>query len=180
MTDITGYIATGVVSLIVGILTRYLEPKSRIVYWSPHNFLFELKDPPVLLQTNSLTIQNLGGKSAENIEIIHKVKPDFFQLSPPISFVEETNTKGEHIIRINSLGSKEFITLQLLSYKTAPILLNVRSKEGAAELIQIQLQRVFSAWIRVLFIFLEFVGAGFLVYWLIKAVIFISKSIGIG
>lgn len=178
--NIIGYVAIGVVSLVVGILSRYLEPKSKVVYWSPHNFLFELKELSVLLQTNSLTIQNLGRKAAESVEIIHKVRPDFFQLSPSLPFVEETTATGEHIIRIGNLGSKEFVTVQLLSYKIPPVILNVRSKEGPAELIQIQTQRVFPKYVRFIFIMLELIGAGFLTYWGIKAVIFISKSIGIG
>jgi hypothetical protein len=85
MAEISGYIATGIISLIVGLLLRQLEPKSKIVYWSPHNFLFELQKEQVVLQTNSLTVQNIGRKPAEDIEIIHKQKPDFFQLFPPFS-----------------------------------------------------------------------------------------------
>jgi len=65
VSDLAGYVATGVVSLGVGLLLRYLEPEVRLVWWSPHNFVFNLKDPPVVLQTNSITIQNLGRKSAE-------------------------------------------------------------------------------------------------------------------
>ena len=111
MTDLSGYFLTGIVSVIVGFLLRQLEPKTKVVYWSPHNFFFELKNENVVLQTNSLTIQNIGRKSAEDIEIIHKTKPDFFQLSPPQAFEEIITKNREHVIRVKTLGPKEFFTL---------------------------------------------------------------------
>jgi len=179
MNNLTGYVATGVISFMVGTLLRHFEPKAKLLYWSPHNFLFELKREGVVLQTNSLTVQNTGRKSAEDIEIIHKEKPDFFQISPTLSHEEGTGSSGEHIIRVKSLGPKEFFMLQLLSYKTVPFLLNIRSKEGSARAIQIQPQRIIPKWLQTLNVGLLFLGLGFAIYWLVKAVIFISRNIGI-
>ncbi len=36
MDSLTGYVATGLVMLIVGLLLRELEPKVKVVWWSPH------------------------------------------------------------------------------------------------------------------------------------------------
>jgi|SRR5712691_11951043 hypothetical protein len=179
MEGLAGYIATGVVSLAVGLLLRQLEPKSRLVYWLPHNFLFELKDEKVTLRTDSLTLQNLGRKSATNIEIIHKSRPDYFKFATAVAFDEATTPNGEHVIKIASLGAREFINLQLLSYKTLPVLLNIRSAEGPAAPIQIQLQRQFPRWVYAISAVLTLVGLGFTAFWLIKAVAYISKAIGI-
>ena len=179
MEDLVKYIATGIVSLSVGLLIRYLEPKSKIVWWLPHNFFFELKKESIVLQTNSVTVQNLGRKPAESIEIVHKTKPDFFQLSPLIPYEEEVTSSGEHVIRVNTLGPKEFFTLQLLSYKTVPVLLNIRSKDGSAKFIEFQLQRIFPKWFQILSVVFLLVGIGFTAYWIIKAVVFLSRSIGI-
>ena len=179
MTVLSGYIATGIVSLVVGLLLRSLEAKAKVVYWSPHNFFFELKEENVVLQTNSLTVQNTGRKPAEGIEIIHKQKPDFFQLAPSLPYEEETTANGEHVIRIKTLGPKEFFMLQLLSFKTVPVLLNIRSKEGKASAIQIQPQKIFPRWFQAISVGLFFIGLGFSIYWCIKAIIFISRSIGI-
>ena len=58
MDNLIGYIATGVVALIVGILLRYyFEPKSKLVWWTPHSFLFELRDPTMFLYTHAHTIR---------------------------------------------------------------------------------------------------------------------------
>ena len=124
-------------------------------------------------------MQNLGRKTAESIEIVHKMKPDYFQLSPPILYEEEVTPNGEHVIRVDTLGPKEFFTLQLLSYKTVPVLLNIRSKDGSAKLIEFQLQRVFPKWFQILSVIFLLVGIGFTAYWIIKAVVFLSRSIGI-
>jgi hypothetical protein len=98
-----------------------------------------LKDPKGLqLRTDTLTIQNLGRKPATNIEIIHKTKPDHFQFSTHVSYTEETNPSGEHTIKIPSMGSKEHANMQLISHVAAPVLLNTRSDEGQARLIQVQ------------------------------------------
>ena len=108
MEKLIGYIATGIVSLIVGLLLQRFQSKPKLLYWLPGSFLFELNDPQVTPRTDSLTIQNIGRKKATNVEIVHKYKPDHFHFSTAISFTEETNPNGEHIIKIPGLGAKEF------------------------------------------------------------------------
>jgi hypothetical protein len=167
--NLAGYVVTGVVSLAVGFLLRRLEPKAKLVFWSPHNFLFELKKENVVLQTNSLTLQNVGRKPAEGIEVIHKARPDFFQFSPAVDYEERSSPTGEHVLAVKSLGAKEYFTLQLLSYKTAPVLLTVRSKEGLAAPIAIKPQRVFPRWFNIAVAFLFLVGLGFTIYWVVRS-----------
>lgn len=166
--DLTGYVATGVATFAAGLLLRSLEPKVRLVYWYPHNFLFQLRDPSVTLQTNSLTVQNLGRKAAEGIEILHKTKPDFFQLFPALPYEEGVLETGEHFIRIANLGPREFFTLQLLSYKTVPLILNVRSSAGPGKLVQIRLQLQRHKSVQLAALILILLGLGTAVYWLIR------------
>jgi hypothetical protein len=179
MSGLVGYIATGIVSLIVGLILRSLEARPKIVFWQPHYALFEVPEPRITLQTDAINIQNLGRKEAENVEIIFKSRPDFFKLTPPLQYTEETTPHGEFIIRISSLGAKEFFTLHILSYATPPKVESVRSKSGQGELIPFQMQRKFPRWFELLSLFLLLLGLGFIIYWLIMAVIFISKNIGI-
>jgi len=179
MEHITGYIATGLVSLVVGLLLQRLKDRPKLLYWIPGSFLFQLKTPAIALRTDSLTIQNVGRQPATNIEIVYQVRPDHFQFSTQIDFSEVTTPTGEHVIKIPSLGPQEHINLQLLSYTNYPILLNVRSAEGRAQLIQVHLQRVVAKAVLWLAGLLMLLGAGFLSYWLIAAIVFISQSIGI-
>ncbi len=104
MDSLTGYVATGLVMLIVGLLLRELEPKVKVVWWSPHQFQFQLPQPPNILLTHAITIQNIGRKKAEGIEIVHTSKPSFFQLQPPLNYVESYTPQGEHIVRVDSLA----------------------------------------------------------------------------
>jgi hypothetical protein len=179
MEQLVGYIATGLISLVVGLLLQQFQSKPKLLYWVPGSFLFELKDPKIALRTDSLTIQNAGKKPATNVEIVYKYKPDHFQFSTAISFSEETNPNGEHIIKIPSLGSKEFVNIQLLSHMQLPILLNVRSADGPAQLIKVHLQRMFPKWFNALVVGLFLLGFGFALYWIIRSIIFLSISIGI-
>lgn len=182
MNNLIGYIATGVVALVVGILLRYyFEPKSKLVWWTPHSFLFELRDPTISLYTHAHTIQNLGRKVATNIEIVHRIKPDYFKLEPALNYEEFNTPGGEHGVKIQTLSPKEFFTIEFLTYKAAavPQLLYIRSTEGYGQPIKWQPQRVYPKPFYILMSLLLLVGTGFSIYWVIRAIIFISKSIGI-
>jgi hypothetical protein len=175
----TGYIATGLVSLIVGILLQRFKDRPKLLYWVPGSFLFQLKTPSVAIRTDSLTIQNVGRQPATDLEIIHKSKPDHFQFSTHVNFSEGTTPSGEHVIKITSLGAHEFVNIQLMSHLTHPVLLNVRSADGPAQLIQVHLQRVVPRFARWLAVALCLIGLGFVLYWLASAIVFISQGVGI-
>lgn len=177
MDSLGGYIATIIVSLIIGYLSRFFEPKSKLLGWSPHNFLFNLQKEGVVIQTNSLTVQNWGRKPAEDIEIIHKTRPDFFEIHPSIVYTESTNPNGEHVIHVKTLGPKEWFLVQLLSYKTVPQLQNVRWKNGQCKWVQIVPQRVLPRPFLVTLKVLMLVGIGTIAYWLIRVVIFVNSQI---
>jgi len=179
MEHISGYIFTGVVSLIVGFLLQRMQARPKLLYWIPGSFLFQVRNPDVALRTDSLTIQNIGRRPATDIEIIHRTRPDHFQFSTQIDFSEATTPTGEHVIRIPSLGAKEYVNIQLLSHTTQPVLLNVRSAQGRAQLIQVQLQRILPKPAVWLFWLFAFTGMGFVFYWLLSAIIFLSHAIGI-
>lgn len=185
MGTIKSYVVTGVISIVSGWILRNTEFKPKLCYWFPHNFIYDITLPsgvPYIVQTSSITVQNLGRKVSEGIEIVHKTRPDHFQFYPSIPFHEETTSSGEHIIKVDNLGPKEFFTLQVLNFISLPgkaPLLNIRSMEGAAKQITIQLQRLWPKWLNLIVAGLVLVGASFSIYWLTKAIIFISQSIGI-
>ena len=179
MEGLAGYVATGIVMLAVGLLLRNLEPKAKVVYWSPHTFIFDVLEPKVMLKTDSVTIQNIGRREAENVEVVFKSRPDFFKIQPSIPYLEHQNPDGDFILKVPTLGPKEFFTLQILSFATIPNVQNIRSKAGQASLIQVQFQRQFSRPVQLLLAILLLVGFGFLSFWLIQAVVFISRSIGL-
>lgn len=179
MDHLSGYIATGLVSLAVGLLLQRFKDRPKLLYWIPGSFLFQLQTPAIALRTDSLTIQNVGRQPATDIEIIHKARPDHFQFSTQIDFTEGTTPTGEHVIKIPSLGAKEHINIQLLGHTNQPVLLGVRSAEGRAQPIQVHLQRVVPKAVQWLAGFLMLAGTGFLLYWAVSAVAFLSRAIGV-
>lgn len=184
MGNMKGYVITGVISIVSGWVLRNTEFKPKLCYWFPHNFIYNITLPngvPYIVQTSSITVQNLGRKVSEGIEIVHKTRPDHFQFYPSIPFHEETTTSGEFIIKVDNLGPKEFFTLQVLSFISLPgkaPLLNIRSKDGAAKQITIQLQRLWPRWLNLIVAGLILVGAGVSVYWLIKGIMVLFKFAG--
>jgi len=179
MDTLAGYVATGVVTFVAGWALKTLEPKVKIVWWSAHQFLFQLTNPALALFTHAITVQNVGRKTAEAVEIVHKARPDFFKLQPALDYEEKTTPAGEHVIRVQSLGPKEFFTIEFLSYVSIPELLFIRSETGHALPIQIQPQRIFPYWLRLILNGLIFVGFGFVVYWLIRTGNFVLRGAGV-
>jgi hypothetical protein len=165
MDPLIGHVITGVVALLVGLALQRFADKPKLQYFLPGTFFFDIEEPKNQLQTDSLTIQNAGRKSATNIEIVHKEKPDHFQFSQAISYKEEFNPNGEHIIKIDSLGPKEFLNIQYLSHSKIPALLRVRSDQGSAQLIQVQFQPVHPKWLKFVVGILMLSGFGLLLYW---------------
>jgi len=206
MDSLAGYVASGCGAIIVGYLSQFLLPRIKIRYWLPSNFLYTMPinaagkpaqpgqlpapQPPAqqtpgqtappatfLIQTNSLTIQNLGRKTATWVEIVHRIRPDFFQLYPSLNYSEITTPSGEHIIRIESLAHREYVTLQLLSYVRQPELLYIRSEAGHASQMPWMVVRKFPKWAYAAVQLLILIGTGFSTYWLIKVAIFVFKEL---
>lgn len=182
MESLAAYIITGVVSLAVGLLLRELAPKVRLVFWIPHSFTFQIAIPgdpstTVALLTHAVTIQNIGRRTAEELEIVLRRKPDVFNLAPALDFTVSDTPDGQQVIRLRSLGPKEFFTIEFLSWVSHPEVLAIRSKAGAARPIDV---RAVQPWRRSLVLgscALLLTGAGFWVYWLAKVVVFILRGI---
>ncbi|MBI5524646.1 MAG: hypothetical protein HY910_18620 [Desulfarculus sp.] len=179
MEKIVSYIVTAVLSLITGYLSQFIQPKSRLVYWSPHNFLFNLQNEEITLLTNSIIVQNTGRLPAEHVEIIHKQRPDFFELFPSMEFQEGVNPNGEHVIKLNSLGPKEWVLVQMLSYRTPTIFSNIRWLHGQGKMVQIQPQRVLPKWVNLITRALIIIGMGTVFYYLVLVSYYLVSHSGL-
>jgi len=148
MENYLSYALTAIASFIVSYALKYVGPKSRLAWWNPHVFEYNLPNeidkngPPIKLLTQTITIQNLGSVPAKNIEIKHKTKPDHFKLIPALDYTEQENDHKEHTVKINFLGPKEFFNIEFLTYKQIAELLYIRSEWGHAQPISTQPVRV--------------------------------------
>ncbi|MGA2412470.1 MAG: hypothetical protein ABSG46_19050 [Candidatus Binataceae bacterium] len=179
MNELAGYVLTGIVSLAVGLLLQELRPKVKLVFWVPHTFWFQIPLPEgsdtasAALLTHAITIQNVGRKSAEGVEIVLRTKPDFFKLQPAMDYTESTTPAGEHLIRVKSLGPREFFTVEFLSYASHPAPLSIRSTAGLGREIPVQTNQSYSPWLgRFSWLFL-LSGIGLWIYWLARVAVFV-------
>jgi hypothetical protein len=206
MGALAGYIATFCAGVLAKYAEQFLRPKVKIRYWLSHNFLYTIPpaqlppnpapalpapapaggipagppaaQPNFLLLTQSLTVQNFGRERAEWVEIVHRRKPDFYQLHPALNFTEDTTPTGEHSLRVQSLASQEYFTVQFLSYTHMPELLLVRSNAGHALPMPWMVVRRFPRWAYQLMWLAMAIGVAFCAYWVIKGAIFVLKSVG--
>ena len=183
MEGLAAIVATGAVMLIVGLLLRELESKVKIIYWVPHSFFYKIQtstsSQPVLLFTHAFTIQNIGRRRAEYIEIYHETKPDFFKLQPALNYEENITPSGEYVVKVKALGAKEHFTIEFLSYLSLSKLLFIRSEVGHATQIQIRPQRVLPQWTVWLSNLALITGSAFITYWILRIIIFILKGSGV-
>ncbi len=96
-----------------------------------------------------------------------------------MNYVELQNPLGQFVIKLTVLGAKEVVTIQILSHVRAPKLLSIRSETGIAPQNPVMLARRFPQWVYWIMLALMASGGGFLIYWLIEAVRFISKNISL-
>ena len=133
MEGLAGYILTGIVSLAVGALLMRAQPKAKLVYWFPHVANFNIDadpGPPVSFQTSALTVQNLGRRAAEDVQIILSAEPADLQMYPIIPHEEYETEDGHFVITIPRLAPQEIVTLQIVGLGYFPSLLNLRSDAG--------------------------------------------------
>lgn len=166
-------ILTNVIAFIFGYLSRYIEPRARLVHWFPGFFTFQVPvpnpaagQPPTLnISTHALTIQNLGWRTANQIEIIHGQAPQLFRMQPQLNFTQTTLPNGEHVITIPTLARREWVTIQVLTVGTLPPLRVVRSHEGQSTHVTTQQTFVISRARRRVLQVLLILGLVTAIYW---------------
>jgi hypothetical protein len=162
-------------ALIIGYLSRYTEPRSRIIHWFPIWFQFQVPVPngnqTVHIWTHQLTVQNVGYRPARSVEIVHRQRPQQFQIRPGVEFTETTNPTGEHVISIATLAPKEFVAIQILAVgMQRPDLLGIRSADGPSRFTQVGLRFVRPWWRLLIVRALLVVGFVTTFYWIARLI----------
>lgn len=207
MSSLASHIATVVCTLVSAYFLRFIEPKIKIVYWVSHSFLYtipadqlgpppaqaqpalpplqqqqmplpQVARPPFLLFTQSITVQNLGRKTADWVEVVHLRRPDYFQLHPPLNYTEATTPAGEHVLRVEAIGPKQVFTIQFLCYLNRLDFAYIRSAAGHATAIPWMTVRQYPRWVYSGMRILMLIGGGYCAYWLIRGSVFVLKAVG--
>jgi hypothetical protein len=121
------------------------------------------------INSQSVTIQNKGWFSAENVEIILANEPDGFSIWPQRHYSIEINPSGTYVIKIPSIAPKEnfFIDYTTMN-RNLHNFLALRNKESVGgESIYIQ-QEKFPSWMIYLLWAFAFLGLYQMLVWIIR------------
>ncbi len=136
-------------------ITKRVEGKADLVSFWSHASAFTISNPgqpPIVIHTHDVVIQNVGKKAANNVRVSHAVLPDQFNVFPSMPYTVEQLPDGKKDIVIPKLVPGQLVVISYLYYP--PLLWNevhagIRSDEGFARQQEMQLQRKYPTWINV-------------------------------
>lgn len=127
----------------------------------------------IWLNSYVLTIRNNGNVAAHAIEISHPQWPHHFEIRPLVRHEIVEGPSGQRRwIRIPSLAPKETASISYLFgpvQNWADLLEYVRSEEGVAAKLEMNLNRVFPVWLNWMFLIFSVLGLiflGVIIWWL--------------
>ena len=144
-------------------ITKRVEGKADVVSFWGHASAFTISNlgqPPFVIHTHDVVIQNVGKKPANNVRVSHAVLPDQFNINPSVPYAVEQLPDGKKDIVIPRLVPQQQIVISYLYYPPltwAEVNAGIRSDEGFAKPVEMELSRKTPAWATTLG------GAGFLI-----------------
>jgi len=163
------------ITLIIGVIIKhYTERRSKIISYIGHVSSFVLNNEeqtPVF--THSIIVRNAGRKAAQNIRLGHNVMPPNVTVFPKIQYQIDNTPEGASEIVIPILVPKEQVTISYLYFPPVTwdkINSYIKSDEGFAKIINV-IPMTQPSKLALWFVWLlMFVGASFLIYWLIRLI----------
>ena len=138
-----------IVALLVPFITWFLnigiKPKAKLIWTSPHSFVFLVQEPlqgpdgKIVADTQrvctaSIRIINTGREVANKVELVFNWKPHYLNLWPVRSYEMKTDQDSRHILIFDNLSPKEEIGIEIMSINAdLPDLIQVRSAECVAK-----------------------------------------------
>lgn len=167
-----------IITLIIGSLIKYYaEERSKLISFIGHVSVFKLQDEQkTQVFAHSIIVRNAGRKAARNVKLVHNVLPLNISMFPPIQHSVERNPDDSGEIVIPVLVPKEQITISYLYFPPLTwdrINSITKSDDGLAKIINVIPVPQLSRWFTFLVWFLMFIGASFLLYWLMRLITYI-------
>lgn len=176
--ELIAKVISPIITLLVGVLIKhYTERRSKLVSFIGHISSFKLRDEKqTQVYTHSIVVRNAGRKSAHNIRIGHNFLPPNMQINPSVKYSIDKNPEGGVEIIFPIMVPKEQVTISYLYFP--PITWNqvnayTKSDDGFAKILNvIPIPQPSNLVIAIVWL-LMFLGASFVIYWLIKLVPFL-------
>ncbi|MEO0981197.1 MAG: hypothetical protein AAFX03_00930 [Pseudomonadota bacterium] len=169
-------IASQVISAISAVLTAMIvwRVKDQLrrkpdLFWNvlPRaSFLIPTQEqghPPSQVHSEVVILQNLGGETAEDCEVVLSFRPMDWQLRvvPNRNFGVETIAEGHCTLRLGNLGPQELLQIHVHYVDQGPQIIQVRTNDGLVFPGKLLITRVIPEWTRRLNLTLQIVGLFF-------------------
>jgi len=150
-------------AFVGAVIVKRVEGKAELVSFWGHVSAFPMANPGqarFVIHTHDVVIRNVGKKAANNVRVSHQVLPEQFNINPSVPYTVEQLPGGQKDIVIPKLVPKQQIVISYLYYPPLTfdqINSGVRSDEGFAKPVEMELSEKPAAWVTALG------GAGFLI-----------------
>lgn len=118
------------------IALKIFTPRGRVAWGVSHQHAFYLQNlqPPTLVYTKEIWIQNVGRAPVSDVEVIFAATPDHFDIWPQRNFTTTQNPNGNLVIKVDSLNKREYFTISMLQTAVeTPLVTNVRWTGGVGK-----------------------------------------------
>lgn len=166
-----------ILTLIVGAaLKHYAERKPKLFSYIGHVSAFTLQDEQKSsVFTHSVIVRNAGRRSAVNVRLGHHFLPVNHRIDPQVNYKIEINPEGAAEIVIPTLVPSEQVTISYLYFPPKTwnqINSYTKSDEGYAKIVNVIPVPQPSAPVLWLIRALIFIGASFVIYWVLRFALF--------
>lgn len=166
--QIVAVLGTVITGVTVFLVTERLKRRADLFWYILPKASFPLPNeegkPAAQINSEIVVMQNLGGATAEDVEIIlaHQPKAWEFRVFPNRHFAAEIISEGHCSIKLGALGAKEVMQIMVMYGQIAPAIIQVRTKSGFCPASQYNIRRAEPPWlVRTL---VAFFGLGFFVF----------------
>ncbi len=169
-----------VAELILVLLVVLFTPKAKVIWGISHGFTYRLtwpNQPDLRVQTQKVTVHNVGRAAASDVEVHLNFEPEHFNVWPTQNYETEKNPEDRFTIKFRSLGRNEHVSIEMLSTGDleVPAVLSVRSPQGVAKMVAFAPLRVFPRAVNLTFVVLAAIGI-LAIFYMIVAVV--SRALG--
>ncbi len=160
-----------ILAIFVGVfIDRYFKEKPYLMTYLGHASVFNTKTPDgkdMKVHTHAVVIQNLGRKPSKNVKIGHNILPPSFSVNPPSEYHINHLPDGTKEIHFPKVTPKERIFINYLYFPPVVwqnINTYIKSDEGPAKRVNMQLTPIYPKIIRLLSVILFLMGLVFSIY----------------
>ena len=152
-----------ILSLATAAIIALFRPKVKLTWGSTslsfHTFKVHEDGEPISVSTEKLYVQNVGKRSAHNIELILTAKPTSYTLWQPREHSAKMIDNGRFAISVPSLAPKELLIIDLIDIDLLqPKLMAVNCPDVIADEVEFLAQRKFGWMFNSIIIYLMFAG----------------------